>query len=167
MKAFTKSLIAAGLIAQLSAFTAQAEQRAKKTETPACSSINLRTAQIGAKCLTFKGALFERVSFNNFGEAWKGPDGLTWSDLLFYMDTQYNAISTCKDLGGTLPSRADFERGEINGFRWVLPNMKDHAFWSSSVNPFVSDFADYFIGNYGSFYSDYRELVGSIRCVRR
>src|SRR5262249_47071098 len=61
----------------------------------ACSSINLRTAQLHVKCTTSEGSVFERVSRDNFGEAWKGPDGVIWSDRVG-SSNQYDAVNTCK-----------------------------------------------------------------------
>lgn len=132
-------------------------------QTPvACGSINLRTAQLHVKCTTSKGAVYERVSRDNFGEAWKGPDGVIWSDLVG-QGSQDSVANTCKNLGGTLPERADFERGEANGFREVLPNMKDQWFWSSSVNPSAS----VFFGNNGVIYDGSRNGYYSVLCVGR
>jgi hypothetical protein len=135
-----------------------------------CSSINLRTAQLHVKCTTSMGAVYERVSRDNFGESWKGPDGLIWSDRVgsrSESDTQYNAVEMCKNLGGALPSKADFERGEANGFREVLPNMKDRTFWSSSINPAVAISAYYFDDDGGDLDLGYRGKYSSVRCVER
>ncbi len=90
----------------------------------ACSSINPRTAKLHDKCTTSKGAIYERVSRDHFGEAWKGPDGLVWSDRVGNY-TQSNAAEICKKLDGTPPSKADFERSEGYGLREVLSNMTD------------------------------------------
>ncbi|MGZ3768263.1 MAG: hypothetical protein ACXVCP_15920 [Bdellovibrio sp.] len=50
----------------------------------ACDKIfpDLRSAPIGSKCRTTKGAIFERVFKDGFGEAWKDPDGRIWSDMI-------------------------------------------------------------------------------------
>ena len=143
----------------------------------ACSSLDRSKAiQVGTRCTTSKGALYVRVSKENFGEAWKGPDGVIWSD---YVGSKRNtgdvkggiiidseATRLCKTLGGNLPERADFERGEANDFREVLPNMKDRYFWSSSVNPNVSGYAGDFNGSSGNFVY-YRNYSDSVRCVGR
>lgn len=95
-------------------------------------SVDLREAAIGFKCRTSKDAIFERVARDGFGEAWKGPDGLVWSDYQGN-SSQYGATKACEKLGGALPSRADFARGESRGIREVLPGWKSRYFWSSSV----------------------------------
>lgn len=150
----------------------------------ACDSVNLRTAQIHVKCITSKGSIYERVSRDNFGEAWKGPDGFIWSDRVGN-DTQYDAVKTCRNLGGKLPDRAAFERGESYGFREVLPNMKDRYFWSSEVDwtsspdpervfwrssadlSFSPDpaFGYTFSGNYGIITHGRRLHYYTVRCI--
>lgn len=55
------------------------------TQKPiACNNpaADLRNAPIGFKCITTKGAVFERVERENFGEAWKDPNGLIWSEVM-------------------------------------------------------------------------------------
>ena len=124
-------------------------------------SINLRTAPIGFRCQTSKGTIYERVTRENFGEAWKGSDGFIWSDCVGAYKQQA-AIEVCANLGGGLPSKADFERGELNGFRQVLPNMKYRWYWSSSVLPIGANKAYLFDGLYGNIgvgYSYYDEAV--------
>ena len=173
MKNFIKVLMVTGILTQLLALAAFAEEKVGDDIPTACSSINLRIAPLGMKCKTSKGghdgkgAIFERVSRDNFGEAWKGPDGVIWSDRTG-SDTQFNAVYACENLGGELPSRANFERGEANGFREVLPNMKDHWFWSSSVNPSDPYYGNYFSGNYGDIGDTSRNNGKfSVRCVGR
>lgn len=160
-------------ISDLEKRVAELEEIIKQTPTPpvqikACSdgSVDLRQAPVGFKCRTSKGSIFERVVRANFGEAWKGPDGLIWSDFIGKY-SQYDAITTCKTLGGILPSRADFERGEANGFREVLPNMKDRWFWSSSVYPNNSGLAYVFSGNDGVIDYGGRNNNFSVRCAGR
>ena len=146
----------------------------------ACSSINLRMAELHVKCTTSKGTVFERVSRRNFSEAWKGPDGLIWSDCVGGSPedvcgaryNQYNAVKFCEKLGGRLPSRADFELGETNGLREVLPHINNYYFWSSSGAS-----ADYtgsgyvyhrYLGEDTAYvYYEYISLAEAARCVRR
>jgi hypothetical protein len=142
------------------------------SQTPvACSSINLRTAKLHVKCTTSKGAVFERVSRDNFGEAWRGPDGWVWSDRLG-SETQDRAIGLCRNIGAELPLRADFERGEANGFREVLPNMKinfaeERYFWTSSNLPSSDDNAYLFNGGSGIMTDNFLENKEDVRCVER
>jgi hypothetical protein len=127
---------------------------------------DLHQVAVGFKCRTANGSIYERVARANFGEAWKGPDGLIWSDYVGSY-SQYNAVKACKSIGGTLPARADFERGEANGFRELLPNIKVRWFWSSSVNPYDPYDAYVFNGYDGIFYNDDRDYTYSVRCVAR
>lgn len=133
---------------------------------PACAdpTINLRTVLPGFKCRTSKGAVFERVARDSFGEAWRDPNGLVWSN---YVGTysHHDAVISCKLNGGTLPSRVDFERAEASGFREVLSHMNDHWFWSSSVVSKGCDCAYFFEGKLGALGIDYRFFKGSVRCV--
>ncbi|MCM2279067.1 MAG: hypothetical protein NDJ89_13410 [Oligoflexia bacterium] len=132
-----------------------------------CGSIDLRTkAQLHVKCMTSKGAIFERVSRDHFGEAWKGPDGVIWSDRVG-SDKQPDAMATCRNLGGELPSKEDFARGEAQGFREVLPQMEKHVFWSSSFLSNSSEIAYFFNGGNGTFNSYFDSLYFSVRCVGR
>lgn len=131
-------------------------------------TMNLRTVRVGFRCRTSKGAIYERVARDNFGEAWKGPDGLIWGDLVAEY-TQQAAAAACTDLGGELPSCDDFARGEANGFREVLPHMKGYWYWSSShePTPSITFHACYFGGTTGSFfYHDIRD-PGPFRCAGR
>lgn len=159
-------------ISDLEKRVAELEEIIIRTPTPpvqikACDdgSVDLRSVAVGFKCHTSTGAIFERVSRDGFGEAWKGPDDLIWSDFVGE-DSQYDAVTTCKNLGGRLPSRADFERGETNGFREVLPNMKDRWFWSSTVISRHSAFAYGFNGDNGYVGYAARSLSDrSVRCA--
>ncbi len=144
-----------------------------------CSTLDRsKPIQIGVKCMTSRAAIFERVSRVSFGEAWKGPDGLVWSDLVD-QNTYDQAVYNCKNLNGRLPTRFDFQRGELNGFREVLPNMTIRAsdqdwnwlvtpwFWSSTVLPDDSSSAYTFFtadGMIGRYFMS-REGIISIRCV--
>lgn len=151
-------------------------------------SVDLRSAVVGFKCRTSKGGVFERVAKDAFGEAWRGPDGLIWSDFVgwatndgedkdgFVVDSA--ATRLCAKVGGMLPLRADFERGEANGFREVLPNMKEvpnfyvqppttyGRFWSSTADPDAPDGAYVFFGDRGAGIPDYfRSASQAVRCT--
>ena len=130
------------------------------------SSTSLRSVAVGFKCRTSKGAIYERVARDNFGESWKDSDGLIWSDYIG-SHSQRDAVSSCLRLSGKLPAPADFKRGEANGFREVLPNMKDRWFWSSSVHPYDSDNAYGFNGYIGDIDYYNRIYNNSVRCVGR
>lgn len=144
-------------------------------------------AKIGQQCRTSVGAIFERVEKQNFGEAWKLivstkktmiDRGLIYSDRLPWtysnkieshlFETQ--AWEACKNKGGYLPSKEEFERGQENGFREILPNMID-AFWTSSVlytqDPEGAVYAFNGSGFLPSSTAYYRYLEFSVRCVGR
>ncbi len=136
---------------------------------PTCTSIKPKSASIGAKCATSRGAVYERVSRDKFGEAWKGPDGLIWSAQIgeYLQYTQSDAISMCKNLGANLPADDDFKQGEKNGFREVLTDLKYNMFWSSTANPTDSRVADCFSGDDGHFYPTLLNNGDSVRCIAR
>lgn len=133
-----------------------------------CSSLNLRAAPVGVKCTTSEGASYERVFREDFGESWMGPDGLVWSDVVG-RGSQKDAVEICKNIGGELPSRAEFERGESNDFRKVLPSMEEYSYWSSLVRPGVSGYyASVLVGRNGTHrFVDVRYDNHSVRCVAR
>lgn len=104
----------------------------QKKKPVSCGSLKLRSVEVGTRCLTSSGAIFERVERDGFQEAWLGPDGNVWSDLISYsVDSTYGAQSACRAIGGVLPTMADFKRGETYGIYEVLPNM-DNWFWSDT-----------------------------------
>jgi len=105
----------------------------------ACSSIDPRKAPIHFKCSTSKGVNFERVSRDNFGEAWEdNTDGTIWSAEVGSA-TQIKAIEMCKALGGLLPSRQDYESGDAHGFFHEIvfqqynPYQDYRFYWTSSA----------------------------------
>jgi len=131
-----KTMILALLIGLVSATEASAG-------IPSCESLNLRKVPVGTKCVTSKGAVYQRVARAYFGEAWQGPDGVTWSDS-FGRTTDYQVShDRCLSIGARLPTVDDFNRGHVSGFLEVLPKMKtldnpwsdlfggDH-YWSST-----------------------------------
>lgn len=190
MKISIKTLMVVGPVIQLVSFSVHAEEScsdavlrmekeiaelkallavkdgALTSQPEPCSSLDLRSAKVGVRCTTPKGAIFERVSRENFGEAWKGPDGLIWSDWVG-RGTHEDAVQMCKNIGGELPSNADFERGRMNEFREVLPGMKDRWFWSSSPHPKRSNDSYSFYPDHGIFEYGDRRLDDSVRCVGR
>jgi len=136
-------------------------------EQVACSELSAtQRATINQVCVTSKGVKFRRVARANFGEAWADEEGQIWSDRIRNAN-QYDAIKYCKAIEGKLPSKDDFIRGEANGIREVLPNMKARWFWSSSVHPKYSYFA-YFFSGYNGFIDYYyrsNNSSSSVRCV--
>lgn len=141
-----------------------------------CASTDLRKASPHFICSSSTGAIFERVEGGNFGESWKGPDDLIWSDRILedkypYDHDHYEAINICRDLGGRLPTLEEFVRAEENGFREILPNIKN-IFWLGTlerVDPKDAIFARAYVfnGDTGGVALDRRNDLKSFRCVRR
>lgn len=128
-----------------------------------CLSINVNTAPIGTKCETSAGAIFERVERANFGVAWKGPDGLVWSDIVGN-EHQLDAINLCRTvIGGRLPTRGDFEKGEMNGFREALPEMGHYSQWTSTS--LSGGLGWQFYSGMGEFSARHSVLNAYVRCV--
>lgn len=65
-----------------------------------------------------------------------------------------------------LPTKYDWMQAEIDGVRFVVPNVND-TFWSATVFSNYRDVAWYFSGYVGDFYSDYRSSNVSVRCLGR
>ncbi|MGK5089088.1 hypothetical protein WDW86_16140 [Bdellovibrionota bacterium FG-2] len=95
----------------------------------------LREVRTGFKCrlskLDGEGAVnvFERVERAGFGEAWKDPSGLIWSDILGRSTKYQQAEKVCADVGGRLPTpleesrmRGAFVQGSTEGKK-LLPNF--------------------------------------------
>lgn len=131
----------------------------------ACGGLNLRTSPVGTKCRTSKGAIFERVSRLNFGEAWRGPDGIIWSDVIGRKNHR-DAFETCtEELGAFFPAQVAFENGESFGFREVLPGFSGRKFWVGTSN-YVD--APVFFGDYGTFLDSYDPLKElDFRCAAK
>ncbi len=140
-------------------------------------SVDLRAAAVGFKCQTSKGVVYERVEKEKFGEAWKDlTTGYIWSDLIgeYTNDgvikdcivVNSPATRACANLGGILPERDIFFRGDDNGFREVLPNM-DPWYWSSTVDPNFPFFAYVFNSSNGRGANSGLKVSYSVRCIGR
>jgi hypothetical protein len=102
---------------------------------PECSTIGSRNVDIGFKCQTSRGAIFERVHHKKLPVAWKDQDGVIWSDLMVSTDQNGNierihdhnsGYILCDDIGTKMPSMKNYTRGETLGFREVLPGLQDY-----------------------------------------
>lgn len=136
---------------------------------PECRKFNLHGVKPGFRCRTSIGSVFERVVRENFKEAWKGPDGLIWSDYIGVY-TQPDGIKICTTLGGELPLRTDFERGELDHFSEVLPTITEKWFWTQSFRSRSPDMAFYYTNNEGDGGKIEVALTTiplSIRCISR
>lgn len=136
-----------------------------------CSSLDRSEGKIpdGTRCMTSQGAIYERVSHNGFGESWKGPDGLIWSEIEGYLTLSF-ALNLCKNMGGMLPEISDFKRGEANGFREVLPrNQYPRELLSSTLDSSNPRFGLLFDETNGEILSGYlgNTRPYHARCVAR
>jgi hypothetical protein len=111
--------------------------------------------------------VYERVDSDGFGHAWKGPDGLIWSEKK-ESPSQYSAIVSCQfKEGGRLPSKLDFEAGEVFGLREALPIDDHEGDWTSTSVPDISYIAYAFGGWDGQFSQVPRDGSGFYRCVKQ
>lgn len=125
------------------------------------------SAPVGTKCETSKSAIFERVSDDNFGNAWKGPDGLIWGMSHASSFSQQKAIEICKSLGGRLASKSEFERNEANGIREALDYLNNsNAFWTSTIMSPYTLYAFVYDGYVGGTTYVKRSYPESVQCVK-
>lgn len=171
---------------------AQIEELKANGQIQHCNPENFERSPVGQKCVTSKGAVFEKVLEPKFGIAWKGPDGLIWSDNQvdsFWSINKHqlyrdDAFKRCYDIGGKVPTLTDFENAEAQGFREIL-NTKKYYYWvdaplRTAVAPYggkfpweqeVSTFSYptsmHFNGHTGEFQYRpiYRTSMGHLRCV--
>ena len=125
---------------------------------------DLRKARVGTVVITSKGFKFKLMSRKTKKECWLDcTSKAIWHDREDKTYTHYEAV---RKFGDALPTIEEFKEAETHGFREVLPNM-EHWFWSSSLNPNGTGFAQDFYGNGGSsnYYS--RDYYKSVRCVGR
>jgi hypothetical protein len=104
--------------------------------------LDLRAQGTGFKCQTKKGKIFERVSRNGFGEAWKAPDGTVWSDIITFATTGAgvnhsisfdDAKKRCSDMQSRLPSPGDMQNAYTSGFLEVDPAGSAGLRWWTST----------------------------------
>jgi hypothetical protein len=104
---------------------------------------------------------------------------LLWGDLMDGVSNQQNAEIKCSGDEGVssgagisgkifrLPTKKEFERAEEDGIRSVLPNMRDHWFWTSSpARSHKVKFAWDFSGNDGQLNDNMpSKAISWARCV--
>ena len=120
----------AGILTALVLGLAQGPAARAASNLPDCHGVNLRTVSVGFKCSLDNWWVFERVERSGFGEAWKAPDGVIWSDRI-RVASQVDGIDICAKLGATLPSKQDFQSCSTGGRRVVLPNFTGDYYWST------------------------------------
>lgn len=161
-------------IADLEKRLAEVEARLNQSHVAAANiiactsaSANLRSAPIGFSCRTSQGAIFTKVSQDKFGEAWKGTDGTVWGDIVGSLKAKA-ANDQCQSIGALLPTQSNFERGEANGFREVLPSFSGRYFWSSTDEQSDEAYSiAYFDGDSGQIGYSLTNVSMSYRCVTR
>lgn len=127
-------------------------------------------------------------SIPNLGEAWRDESGMIWGDYAGMIAmNQLGAVKYCNDIGAKLPSKKDFirlreymgaKKGTYVGYTpQVLPNLNlgghDRYFWTSTLAPYISEDAVYFVGDStggfiprGTFStSSMRSSAYAVRCV--
>ncbi len=78
-------------------------------------------------------------------------------------------LSSTPAVAWRLPSLADYEQAEVNGIRFVMPDMLSGGSveWSASVYSASRSLAWYFISNYGGVNNNARYNNNRVRCVGR
>jgi hypothetical protein len=143
-----------------------------------CLATDPVSAKSGFKCQTSEDFTFTRVTDKEFGNAWKDPSGLIWSDeshITFRRKTFLEATDECDRMGGRLPTINElFSTMDENGGREVLPFYDNNsALWSSThdvrdiENPKSRLVIESFESPLRSKGSQDPEAKMSFRCVRR
>ena len=126
---------------------------------------DLRKVPVGTTVITSKGFKFKLISRKKGKESWKDlTSKLTWRDR---EEKTYNHYEATEKFGDKLPTIEEFRIAEEHGFRDILPNTNGYFFWSASLSPNFSDFAQGFYGNNGGSGYGYRGNDSSVRCVGR
>ncbi len=138
---------------------------------------------------TAQGHVFRRsLEFANMGQAWQDPSGTIWSDLLRTNDgipewmTYWEAKKFCQDLGGTLPTKADYIR--LIGFMGaigenlqrftpqILPHLQEDT-WLGDLdsNDYSATYKIYYFKRSGSIDLGAKWDGGSnwytVRCIKK
>jgi hypothetical protein len=147
-----------------------------------CSKSQLRQVPVGFRCKTEKGFSFTLVYRSEKGkEAWRDDQTkIVWGDKLSQRTRRKAAADLCasripeenffgENHLNELPTREDFALAESHGFREVLPNMTNEAYWVKSVVPGAANIGHVFNGNSGqSRIIVYRAInYEHIRCIGR
>jgi hypothetical protein len=126
---------------------------------------------VGKSCMTDAGSVYTRVERVGFGEAWRGPDGLIWSDILLPSANPFNAAAICSKLGGRLPTVREVKVARLNGYPDILERTsRSLNGWTSDAPPkdIVSDAGmavAYFFNSYREIEADSVLLHHPVRCV--
>lgn len=144
------------------ASSAMADQTPSERPLTPCKLLRRSSSQVGDRCATTSGHVYERIAKEGFGEAWKDPSGLIWSDRIG-TSNQFSAEEFCERIGGTLPGEAQFRKAERREFREILPRMNFYWYWSATE---VDEKTAYgFRGTTGEIQTEKRNDSNSVRCV--
>ncbi|MFL5812786.1 MAG: hypothetical protein ACJ763_04360 [Bdellovibrionia bacterium] len=130
-----------------------------------CSELDhTKPIRVGTKCITSAQGIFERVDYEGFGEAWKDPNGIIWSDKLG-VDSYVYAEDICRKVGSIMPSAENLKHAEGHGLHEVLPHMENEYVWSNS--PYTGAWMHLLVlsGDSGKIYQTSYEDRNSVRCI--
>ena len=148
---------------------------------------------VGQSYTTSVGAVFTCVKHGEFGEVWRAPNGVVWSQNLGQWSNSgvesgsSDATQVCSKIGGTLPGFDDYQHmifsyfeiekgtGLITGkgledLLYFFPDMWLEGFWTTDLYPSKPNLAvveGQFIQKNGKLYSgEYHDTKGkySVRC---
>lgn len=159
-----------------------------QTDVPQCSQMtDVQRDTEHFRCRSSKGHVFERVHRFGFGEAWKSPSGAIWSDLMpgLYHNcqnfagrrtiTETPAAAICQRYSSNLPTYEDYDNGEREGIRDVLPRMDMvQWFWTASIGQMYNGnsvieqpYAFYGLSPVGLLAPTPCYFAEGVRCVQR
>lgn len=97
----------------------------------------------------------------------QSPDGEDYAAGTSYADAKGGmGLLSATSVRWRLPTKTDYMQADIDGIRFVLPNM-NNAFWSASVYSSTRDYAWVFSGYDGVMYYEFRISLNGVRCVGR
>ncbi len=144
-----------------------------------CQELDFEKTEVGDRCKTSKGYVFELVSKPDaHRETWKGPDGILWGDLIPSTETNeafgrviarnVRPVSglhiTCQNQNMIVPTADHFKKGEKQGIREVLPNIKGNFFWTST-NVGLNHGRRVYVGDTGKLSFTGINTTAQLRCV--
>ncbi|MBI4040854.1 MAG: hypothetical protein HY390_03185 [Deltaproteobacteria bacterium] len=116
----------------------QIPKEAIKEDAPVveCMNIDFNSVDVGFKCQTSAGFVFERVNAGaDFEEAWLDVNsGLIWPGWLSGILDGDQALKECRQTDVSLPTKMDFELADTHGFHEVLPDLQDKTYWFRTTN---------------------------------
>lgn len=128
------------------------------------------------------GAIFERDRSNpKFGEAYRDPSGLIWSQIISSSMELPNAVDACKKIDARLPtiqelknlriylgydSQVGYSPFETDGSTEILPQLRSKYIWGA---PDTEDYPPYYGVFWGATgfidFTRFWDLGKAVRCV--